>query len=376
VEYVWQGNPRWRSLSLGHLPPHAPDLIAEAVDLAKRSDAVVMIAGLNSEWESEGFDRLDMKLPGVQDELIERVVAANPNTVVVLNVGSAVEMPWIDKVPAVLQLWYDSQEQGNALADVLFGDVNPSGKLPTTFPVRLQDNPAYTNYPGENGKVRYGEGIFVGYRYYDKKEIAPLFPFGHGLSYTTYKYSNLRLSTKSMTPNELLEVNVDIANTGNTAGKEIVQLYVHDVKSTVARPEKELKAFTKVELAPGQTKTVTFTLDREAFWYFDVTGNAWATEPGGFEILVGASSRDIRLREVFTLVPAPRSSRLHTGLPIQKLLDDPDGRAILSKHIGGFLLMADMSMAKDMTLEQVASNHPTFVSASLLAQIGEDLAKV
>jgi beta-glucosidase len=376
MEYVWQGHPRWRSVSLGHLPPHAPDLMTEAIDLAKRSDAVVLIAGLNSEWESEGFDRVDMKLPGAQDELIERVVAANPNTVVVLNVGSAVEMPWIDKVPAVLQLWYDSQEQGNALADVLFGDVNPSGKLPTTFPVRLQDNPAYTNYPGENGKVRYGEGIFVGYRYYDKKEIAPLFPFGHGLSYTTFKYSNLSLSTKSMTPNELLEVQVDITNTGNLAGKEIVQLYVHDLKATVARPEKELKAFTKVELAPGQTRTVTFILDREAFWYFDVTRNTWTTEPGDFEILVGASSRDISLQEVFTLAPEPRSSRLHTGLPIQKLLDDPDGRAILAKHIGGFLLMADMSMANDMTLEQVASNHPTFLSASLLAQIGEDLAKV
>jgi beta-glucosidase len=376
MEYVWQGHPRWRSVSLGHLPPHAPDLMAEAVDLAKRSDAVVLIAGLNGEWESEGFDRVDMKLPGAQNELIERVVAVNPNTVVVLNVGSAVEMPWIDKVPAVLQLWYDSQEQGNALADVLFGDVNPSGKLPTTFPVRLQDNPAYTNYPGENGKVRYGESIFVGYRYYDKKEIAPLFPFGHGLSYTTYAYSNLRLSAKSITPNELLEVQVDITNTGNVAGKEIVQVYVRDLKSTVARPEKELKAFSKVDLAPGQTRTLTFPLDREAFWYFDVVSNAWMTEPGDFEILVGSSSRDIHLRDVFTLAADPRAARLHAGLTIQKLLDDPDGRAILSKYIGGFLLMADMSMAKDMTLEQVARNHPTFVSAALLSQIGEELAKV
>jgi beta-glucosidase len=179
-----------------------------------------------------------------------------------------------------------------------------------------------------------------------------------------------------MTPNELLEVQVDITNAGNLAGKEIVQLYVRDLKATVARPEKELKAFTKVELAPGQTRTITFTLDREAFWYFDVVKNTWTTEPGDFEILVGASSRDITLKEVFTLAPESRSSRLHTGLPIQNLLDDPDGRAILAKHIGGFLLMADMSMAKDMTLEQVASNHPTFVSASLLAQIGEDLAKV
>jgi beta-glucosidase len=376
MEYIWEGNPRWRSVSLGHLSPHAPDLMAEAVDLAKRSDVVVLIAGLNGEWESEGFDRVDMKLPGAQDELIERVVAANPNTIVVLNVGSAVEMPWVDKVPAVLQLWYDSQEQGNALADVLFGDVNPSGKLPTTFPVRLQDNPAYTNYPGENGKVRYGEGIFVGYRYYDKKEIAPLFPFGHGLSYTAYKYSNLRLSAKSITPNELLEVQVDITNTGKIAGKEIIQLYVRDVKATVARPEKELKAFTKVELAPEQTTTVTFTIDREAFWYFDVVKNAWLIESGEFEILIGASSRDIRLKASVALTPDLRNARLHTGLTLKTLLEDPQGRAIISKHAGGFLLMGDMSMAMDMTLEQIASNHPTFVTASLLAQIGEELAKV
>jgi beta-glucosidase len=169
---------------------------------------------------------------------------------------------------------------------------------------------------------------------------------------------------------------VDVTNTGKVAGKEVIQLYVRDVKSTIARPEKELKAFAKVELAPRQTRTVRFTLDREAFWYFDVTRNGWATEPGDFEILVGSSSRDIRLTESFSLVPAPRGSRLHTGLTVEELLDDPNGRAILAKHIGGFLLMADMSMAKGMTLEQIASNHPTFLSASLLAQIGEDLAKV
>jgi beta-glucosidase len=376
IEYYWKGNPRWRSLSFGHQPPHAKNLIAEAVKLARNSDVVVLVAGLNGEWEAEGFDRVDMKLPGAQNDLIERVAKANKNTIVVLNAGSPVEMPWIDKVPAVLQLWYDSQEQGNALADVLFGDVNPSGKLPTTFPVRLEDNPAYINYPGENGKVRYGEGIFVGYRYYDKKELDPLFPFGHGLSYTTFQYSNLRLGAEALTENELLKVRVDVMNTGKVAGKEVIQLYVRDVKATVARPEKELKAFVKVELAPKQTKTIRITLDREAFWYFDVARNGWATEPGEFEILVGSSSRDIRLKESFTLVPAPRASRLHTGLTVQQLLDDPDGRAILSKHIGGFLLMADMSMAEGMTLEQIASNHPTFVSASLLAQIGEDLAKV
>lgn len=376
VEYYWKGNPRWRSLSLGHQPPHAKDTIAEAVKLAKNSDVVVLIASLNAEWESEGFDRVDMKLPGAQNELIERVAKANKNTIVVLNTGCAVEMSWIDRVSAVLQLWYDSQEQGNALADVLFGDVNPSGKLPTTFPVRLQDNPAYTNYPGEHGKVLYGEGIFVGYRYYDKKELAPLFPFGHGLSYTTFQYSNLRLSARSITPNELLKVRVDVTNTGKVAGREVAQLYVRDVSATVARPEKELKAFAKVELAPRQTRTVTFTLDREAFWYFDVTRNTWATEPGDFEVLVGSSSRDIRLSAGFALVTPPRASRLHTGLTVGKLLDDPDGRVILSKHLGGLILMENMAMVKEMTLEQIATNHPAFVSASLLAKIGRDLEKV
>jgi beta-glucosidase len=167
-----------------------------------------------------------------------------------------------------------------------------------------------------------------------------------------------------------------VTNTGKVTGKEVVQLYVRDIESSVARPEKELKAFTKIELAPKQTKNITFTIDREALWYFDTTRNTWMVEPGDFEILVGSSSRDIRLSESFTILPDPRASRLHTGLKIQKLLDDPDGRAILSKHIGGFLLMADMSMAKDMTLEQVATNHPTFVPPELLAAINEDLSKV
>ena len=376
VEYYWKGNPRWRSVNLGHQPPQPKDLIAEAVKLAKNSDVVILVAGLNGEWESEGFDRVDMKLPGNQNELIERVAKANKNTIVVLNAGSAVEMPWIEKVPAVLQLWYDGQEQGNALADLLFGDENPCGKLPTTFPVRLEDNPAYINYPGENGKVHYGEGIFVGYRYYDKKKIDPLFPFGHGLSYTTFKYSNLRLSAQAITPAQTIKVRVDVTNTGKRIGKEIVQLYVRDVKSTFARPEKELKGFAKVELKPGQTKTVTFTLDREAFWYFDTQKNAWSTEPGEFEILVGASSRDIRLTDSVTLNPEPRTSRFHPGLTVKTLLDNPESRAVVAKYVGGFLLMEDMSMAADLTLEQVATNHPNFISHNTLAKIEKELVEI
>lgn len=301
LEYTWQGNPTWRAVKIGHLPPQSKNLMNDAVKLAKQADVAIVIASLNTEWEAEGFDRIDMKLPGKQDELIERVAKANKNTIVVVNAGSPIEMPWADRVSSIVQLWYDSQEQGNALADVLFGDVNPSGKLPTTFPVRLEDNPAYINYPGENGAVKYGEGIFVGYRYYDKKKIAPLFPFGHGLSYTTFKYSNLKVSSKTLTPDQTLTVKVNVTNTGKVAGKEIVQVYVRDVHSTFARPKKELKAFTKVELKPGQTKTVTFTLDREAFWHFDTRQNAWTTEAGEFEIWIGASSRDIRLKQVVSL---------------------------------------------------------------------------
>lgn len=376
VEYYWKGNPRWRFVGIGHQPPQPLDLMGEAVKLAKKADVVVVVAGLTGEWESEGFDRVDMRLPGEQDKLIKQVAKVNKNVIVVLNAGSPVEMPWIDKVRAVVQLWYNSQEQGNALADILFGDETPSGKLPTTFPVRLQDNPAYINYPGENGKVRYGEGIFVGYRYYDKKKIKPLFPFGHGLSYTKFKYSNLKFSAKAVTPKDKLTVKVDVTNTGKVTGKEIVQLYVRDIKSTFARPEKELKAFAKVEVKPGKKKTVTFTLDREAFWYFDVAQNGWSTEPGEFEFLIGSSSRDIRLSGLVMLKLEPRSARLHTGLTLQSLLDDPDGRAVVSKYAGGFLLMADMAGAADMTLEQIASNHPNFVSQELLAQVNHDLAKI
>jgi beta-glucosidase len=376
VEYYWKGHPRWRSISLGHQPPQPKDSIAEAVKLAKKSDVVVLVASLNGEWESEGFDRADMKLPGAQNELIERIAKVNKNTIVVINAGSPVEMPWIDKVPAVLQLWYDSQEQGNALADILFGDETPSGKLPTTFPVRLEDNPAYINYPGENGKVRYGEGIFVGYRYYDIKKIAPLFPFGHGLSYTSFQYSKLRISAKSITPAERLTVKVDVTNTGKVAGKEIVQLYVRDVNSTFARPEKELKAFEKVELKPKQTKTITFTLDREAFWYFDTNRNAWRVEPGEFEILVGASSRDIRLTGSVTMRAEPRTSRFHPGLTVKTLMDHPESRAVVAKYAGGFLLMEDMRMAADLPLEQVAHNHPNHISPETLTKIEKDLAGI
>jgi beta-glucosidase len=294
------------AVRLGCLPPVPQDAIERAERLAASSEVAILCVGTSGEWESEGFDRSEMTLPGQQDVLIERVAAANPRTIVVLNTGSPFTMPWLDKIAAVLQAWYPGQECGNAIADVLFGDTTPSGKLPQTFPLRLEDNPAYLNFPGENGKVYYGEGLFVGYRYYDKKKIAPLFPFGFGLSYTTFSYSPLSLSAQQIGPDDPLQVSVDITNTGERAGKEVVQLYIRDEQAHLQRPEKELKGFAKVQLEPGERKTVTLTLARDALAYYDDLAHEWVAEAGAFEVLVGASSRDIRATVAFTLTASSR----------------------------------------------------------------------
>jgi beta-glucosidase len=274
----------WHGLRLGCEPPVPTGSIASAAALAARSDVAVVLAGLTAEWESEDFDRPDMELPGRQVELIEAVAAANPNTVVVLNIGSPIHMPWLDRVAAVLLAWYPGQEAGNAIADVLFGDVDPGGRLPTTFPKRLQDNPAYINYPGENGEVLYGEGIWVGYRYYDRKEVEPLFPFGFGLSYTGFAYRSLSLSAPEIVQGESVLVRVEIENTGRRSGSEVVQLYVHDVESRLSRPDKELKAFAKVALAPGEARPVSFTLDASALSFYDPAQRSWVAEPGEFGV--------------------------------------------------------------------------------------------
>ncbi|NJC98136.1 MAG: beta-glucosidase, partial [Anaerolineae bacterium] len=220
---------------------------------------------------------------------------------------------------------------------------------------------------------RYGEGIFVGYRYYDRKDVEPLFPFGHGLSYTRFKYSNLRSSARSITPEDKLKVEVDVTNTGKVAGKEIVQLYVRDVESTFARPEKELKAFEKIDLKPKQTKTATFTLDREAFWYFDTAENEWSTEAGEFEILVGASSRDIRLKGKVKFI-SRNTVRLHTGLPLRVLLADEKGHAVLARYFKDWLDSPMLEMGMEMTLDQIAGAVPELLTPELLATINEELA--
>jgi len=381
VEYAYVGDGHWRTLRVGCAPAVPAGVVEAAVALASRSDVAIVFAGLTDDWESEGFDRVDMELPGRQAELIERVAAANPNIVVVLNVGSPVTMRWLDRVAAVVLTWYGGQEAGNAIADVLFGDANPSGKLPTTFPRRIQDNPAYINYPGENGKVLYGEGIFVGYRYYDEKDVEPLFPFGHGLSYTTFAYRHLVLSAAEYGLEEEIKVSVDVQNTGGRAGQEVVQLYVRDLESSLARPKKELKAFAKLALEPDETRTVTFVLGQDALSFYDPARGQWVVEPGAFEILVGSSSRDIRLTSCFAVksgaAEAQRpAARLHTGLPLRVLLCDEGGKAILEKHIPEMRTAPDLTMAMGMSLEQIAAFVPHMLTEAKLQAINEDLAAV
>ena len=222
-----------------------------------------------------------------------------------LNTGAPVRMPWVEQVPAMIQAWFGGQEMGNAIADVLFGLVNPSGKLPTTFPVRLQDNPAYLNYPGENGHVLYGEGLFVGYRYYEYKDVEPLFPFGYGLSYTTFEYGNVTLSAAEFGPGETITASVNVSNTGDRAGKEVVQLYLRDVNSRLVRPLKELKGFAKLDLQPGETRQVSFEIEEDALAFYDDALNQWVTEPGTFEIFIGGSSEDLQVAARFDWTGSP-----------------------------------------------------------------------
>lgn len=290
----------------------ADRLIADAADAARRADVVIFVGGLNKATgqDCEDSDRESLALPYNQDAVIEALVAANPRTVVVNVSGNAVAMPWADKVPAILQAWFLGSESGNSLADVIFGRVNPSGKLPMTFPVRLDDVAAHAvgEYPGTKRAdsdivdIRYNEGVMVGYRWFDTKKIRPLFAFGHGLSYTTFGYGKLSADASKIGPDGALTLSVDVTNTGSRAGAETVQLYISDTKASVKRPAKELKNFAKIYLEPGQTKTVTFTVRPSDLAFFDAGAHAWKAEPGEFRAHVGAASDDIRssLRFVLT----------------------------------------------------------------------------
>ena len=310
-------------------------LVTEAVKAAKEAEVAVIFAGLPDAFESEGYDRVHMKMPNCQNHLIQEVCNVQPNLVVVLHNGSPVEMPWADEVKGILEAYLGGQAVGAAEAKILFGDANPCGKLAETVPYKLSDNPSYLNFPGDGETVEYKEGIFVGYRYYDKKEMPVRYPFGYGLSYTEFAYSNLKLDKKSMKDTDTLTVSVDVSNTGNREGKEIVQLYVADQTGSANRPVRELKNFVKVSLAPGETKTVQMELNKRSFAWYNVKLHDWYAASGTYEIQIGKSSREILLSdtvEVTTDVTVP--VEIHKNTTVGQLMRDPKAAAFLQETMG------------------------------------------
>lgn len=311
-------------------------LTAEAIETAKQADKTIIFAGLPESFESEGYDRKHMHLPECQNKLIAEIAKVQPNTIVVLHNGAAVEMPWVNEVKGLVEAYLGGQAVGQAIVNILYGMVNPSGKLAETFPIKLEDNPSYLNF-GDGDKVEYNEGVFVGYRYYDKKKMDVAFPFGYGLSYTTFEYSNIKTDKETLTEGDTLQVSVDVTNTGDRYGKEIVQLYVADKTEAVRRPEKELKGFEKVALNPGETKTVTFTLDKRSFAWYNTDIHDWYAASGAYEIMIAASSREICLTKTIQwestqVLPL----HLHLNTTLGELMKDERTRA-LGKELKGKL---------------------------------------
>jgi beta-glucosidase len=287
-----------------------PELIEEAVEIAQKADAAIIFGGWihnmeNKKWgrdalDAEGVDKPDIQMPFHQNELIKAVLEVNPNTVIVLFGGGAIDMSqWVDKTRAIVQVWYPGMEGGHAIADILFGKVNPSGKLPVTFPKKLEDHPAHKlgEYPGQDMEITYHDDIFVGYRYFDTYEVEPLFCFGHGLSYTQFEYTNIKIKHKR---NHIL-ASIEIINAGDMDGAEVVQLYISKPESSIEKPVKELRRFNKVSLMNGEETTVTFTLTDKDFSYFNEPQQKWVIEPGEYQLLIGSSSKDIRISGSITL---------------------------------------------------------------------------
>ena len=358
---VWLGDKVHTTYADGYNDEGSFDesLLHEAVEQAKTSDVALIFAGLPGAYESEGYDRKHLFMPESHNRLIAEVCQVQPNSIVVLHNGGAVAMPWIDGPKAILEAGLGGQAVGGAIVDILSGKVNPSGKLAETFPVRLEDTPAYLNYPGENNKVYYGERLFVGYRYYDKKEIKPLFPFGYGLSYTTFKYTNLHINKTEMNAGETLDITVTIHNSGTRAGKEVIQLYVESLTSQFIRPKKELKAFAKVELEPGESKDVHMTLEERDFQIYDDELQAWRTEGGEFNILIGSSSETIVLRERVTVNEDPRSMvpQFNRMSPIKQFLQYPKTHELLTQTFAGLpraaLFLGDDEMFTSMPIAKM-----------------------
>ena len=313
------------------------ELADEAVALAGRATAVVLFLGLPAADESEGFDRAHIRLPDSQTALVARVAAASPAVVAVLANGSVVQLSdWEQHARAVLECWLSGQAAGGAAADLLLGTASPSGRLAETVPVRLEDSPSFLNFPGEQGHVRYGEGIFVGYRGHDRLRQQVSYPFGHGLSYTSFGYAGLivEVSGSQAAGTLAVEVACQVTNTGERPGKEVVQLYVGDLAASVARPVRELKGFTKVDLRPGETTTVVFRLQARDLSFWSVADGGWVLEAGQFELAVGSSSRDLRLTAIVEVDAPPVRPALDGMSTLQEWLADPDGAAALRAVAG------------------------------------------
>lgn len=365
------------------------NLIKEAKNAALKSDAVVVFAGLTDSFESEGYDRSHLRIPENHIKLIEAVAEVQNKTIVILSNGSPIEMPWINKVKAVLETYLGGQATGTAIADILFGDFSPCGKLAETFPMELSHNPSYLNFPGEGHTVEYKEGLFVGYRYYDTKNIKPLFPFGFGLSYTNFEYRDIKLSSKEIMDNETITVSVKVKNTGKVRGKEIVQLYVRDVEKSVIRPYKELKGFDKVELDIGEEKIVTFTLGKRAFAYYNTEIMDWYVESGDFEIMLGKSSQEIVLNELVRVNSTTKiNKRFDKNTTVGEIIVNPEGLNIFNQITKGYLKKFGMDkgleymeqnmtteMMKDMPLRALASHTSYEVTLDMVDELLKKLNK-
>jgi beta-glucosidase len=305
-------------------------LLAKAVQTAKDSEIAVVFTGLTDAYETEGMDRETLAMPDEQNTLIEAVAAAQPNTVVVLHTGSPVDLPWLHMVPAALCVCLGGANVGTATVALLFGSANPSGRLAETWPLKLEHNPSHLNFPGRDGVVEYRESIYVGYRYYDKKGLDTLFPFGYGLSYTKFEYGGLTLSKDKIADTDTLTVTCKVKNVGNRAGKEVVQLYVRDIKSSTSRPVRELKGFVKLSLAPGEEKEASFTLNKRSFAYWETLIHDWHVESGEFVVEIGASSRDILLTAGVTVESTVELPIVFTrDTPMEKLQRMAKGREIM-----------------------------------------------
>lgn len=341
-------------------------LVTEAVQIARNAEAAVIFAGLPDNFESEGYDRKHMRMPDCQNSLIEAVASVQPNVIVVLHNGAPVEMPWIGKVKAVLEAYLGGQAVGGAVMNVLYGNTNPSGHLAESFPLRLQDTPCYLNYGGEHDNSVYSEGVFVGYRYYASKEMEVLFPFGHGLSYTTFSYCGLTVNQDRIKESEMLNVSVKVTNTGKRIGKEVIQLYVAPKGGTVIRPVRELRAFEKIELAPGETKTVQFCLDRRAFAYWNTEIHDWYVESGEYEIQIGKNAQEILLFSTVYVESEVMIPKVYTfNSTLGEIMADPKGNKILEQA------MASMVGGETQPMEEQAQGDSEAISGEMMAAMME-----